>query len=341
MHDLAIIVVSTNEGRWLRPCLQTLFDRAGTLDLDVVVVDNDSRDGTRELVESEFPHARVVWSKNLGFSHANNRGLMTTNARYVLFLNPDTEVVDGTFEELIATLDRRPSVGLAGVRQVTADGDLFPTIRRFPNAVRAFAEALGSERFPIRGTWLGERELDMALYEREVECDWTSGSFMLVRREALESGGFLDERFFIYSEETDLCYRIKLSGWEVRHLPLMTIVHHADKAGISAKMEAQNAYTRLQFANKHFSPVHRAAYMSGILLRYVLRAGLPGGDKDRSLARRAASRRALRVLLGREEPPFGASPPRAVATRAAGTSAVGDQTACEQIAARVRPARDG
>jgi N-acetylglucosaminyl-diphospho-decaprenol L-rhamnosyltransferase len=322
MHDLAVIIVSTNEARWLRRCLTTVFERTGAIEIDVVVVDNDSTDGTRALVEADFPDARVVWSKNLGFSHANNRGLMTTNARYILFLNPDTEVVEGTFEGLVQAMDARPTVGLAGVRQMTADGELFPTIRRFPNAIRAFAEALASERFPVRAAWLGERELEMALYECEVECDWTSGSFMVVRREAIESAGFLDERFFIYSEETDLCYRIKLAGWDIRHLPVMTIVHHADKAGISPKMEAQNAYTRLQYARKHFSRAHRALYMLGILVRYVLRAALGGVDNDQSSARRAASRRALRVLLGREPPPFGAPPRHAVAARVAGTSAV-------------------
>ena len=247
---------------------------------------------------------------------------MTTDARYILFLNPDTEILDGTFQELVQALDERPGVGLAGVRQVTADGELFPTIRRFPNALRAFAEALGSERLPLHGKWLGERELDLALYEREVECDWTSGSFMIARREALESGGLLDERFFIYSEETDLCYRIKQAGWEIRHLPGMTIVHHADKAGINPKMEAQNAYTRLQYARKHLSPAHRVLYMGGILFRYVLRAAIRGRDKEASAARRSASRRALRVLTGREEPPFGQPPYQAVSSRDAGTSAV-------------------
>ena len=323
MHDLAVIIVSTNEGRWLRRCLATVFERAGVIDFDVVVVDNDSTDETRELVSGEFPSARVVWSRNLGFSHANNRGVMTTNARYVLFLNPDTEVVEGTFEELVRALDERPAVGLAGVRQVTADGELFPTIRRFPNALRAYAEALGSERFPFRAAWLGERELDLELYEQEVPCDWTSGSFMIARREALESGGFLDERFFIYSEETDLCYRIKLAGWEIRHLPLMTIIHHADKAGINPKMEAQNAFTRLQYARKHFSPAHRVLYMGGVALRYVLRATISGRDPETSAARRRASLRALRVLTGREQPPFGTPPHEAVSPREAGTSSVG------------------
>ena len=103
----------------------------------------------------------------------------------MLFLNPDTEIVDGTFGELIATLDARPEVGLAGVRQLTADGELWPTIRRFPTVPRTLGQALGSEQWPVRPAWAGERVLDMDVYERDVDCDWTSGSYMLARREAL------------------------------------------------------------------------------------------------------------------------------------------------------------
>jgi GT2 family glycosyltransferase len=110
-----------------------VFAQAGGADLDVVVMDNASTDGTRELVESKFPAARVVDSVNHGFAHANNQGAITCDARYVLFLNPDTEIVDGTFGEVVELLDARPEVGLAGVRQITGDGELSPTMRRLPS----------------------------------------------------------------------------------------------------------------------------------------------------------------------------------------------------------------
>ena len=309
MHDLAIIIVSTNEGSWLRPCLASVFAHSGDATLDVVVVDNESTDETADVVAA-FPGARLVPSQNRGFSHANNRGLMTCDARYVLFLNPDTEVLEGTFADVVRLLDERPSVGLVGVRQVTADGELFPTIRRSPNALRALGEALGSEKLAFGRRWLGERELDLAQYDREVQCDWTSGSFMLARREAVESAGFLDERFFIYAEETDLCLRIRRAGWEVWHLPQLTILHHADKVGASSKMEAQGAFARRQYARKNFSPLHRYVYLSAVAIRHSLRAVLV-----RDPARRAAARRALATLLGVAEPPFGSPPPAAVARR--------------------------
>lgn len=311
-HDLAIVVVSTNEANWLEPCLRTVFASAGEAKLDVVVVDNESTDGTRELVESKFPAARLVNSQNHGFSHANNRGAATCDARYILFLNPDTEIVAGNFGDLVATMDRRPELGLIGVRQLTGDGTLWPTIRYFPSIRRAIGEALASERWPRRGRWAGERELDLDLYEHEVPCDWTSGSFMLARQEALMSSGLLDERFFIYSEETDLCLRVKRAGWEIRHLPTMTIVHHAGKGGVRPKMSAQGAYARRQYAGKHFAQPARSAYLGAVLAGHAMRAVVPG-RREEAKARRAAERIAMKTLIGRAEPPFGSPPPTALA----------------------------
>jgi N-acetylglucosaminyl-diphospho-decaprenol L-rhamnosyltransferase len=309
--DLTIIIVSTNEANWLETCLGTVFAHAGEAELDVVVVDNESTDGTRELVESRFPKARVVPSENRGFAHANNRGAMSGMAPYVLFLNPDTEIVDGTFGELLATMDACPDTGLAGVRQVTADGTLWPTIRYFPSVGRALGEALASERWPLRPRWAGEREMDLSLYDQELECDWTSGSFMLARRDALLSAGLLDERFFIYSEEPDLCLRMKRDGWNVRHLPSMTIVHHAGKAGVRPRMVAQDAFTRRQYAQKHFAPPRRAAYLAMVGFGQALRAASPTRG-EAAAQRREAARLALRTLSGSADPPFGPPPSTAI-----------------------------
>jgi N-acetylglucosaminyl-diphospho-decaprenol L-rhamnosyltransferase len=302
MHDLAIIVVSTNEAHWLRPCLSTVFDHLGDITADVVVVDNDSRDGTADVVAAEFPDARVVWSANHGFCHANNRAIMTCDARYVLLLNPDTETVAGSLAELVRMMDARPTVGLAGVRQVTGEGELVHTIRLFPNALNALGDALSAERLARRPRWLGERVTDSAAYERESACDWTTGAFMLVRREAIESAGLLDERFFMYSDEADFCRRIKTAGWEVRHLPAMTIVHHAFKDGVKPTADILSAHSRMKYARKHFSPGHRAAFGAAVMLRHALRSVYAGGGETGRL-KRDANRRAIATLLGRAPVP--------------------------------------
>ena len=312
MVDLAVIVVSTNEAHWLQPCLGSVLGHQGSCSLEIVVADNESTDGTADVVAGFSPSARVVRCANRGFAHANNRALFTTSSRYVLFLNPDTEVAEGTFGELVDVLDDRPDTGLAGVRQLTPDGTLYPTIRRFPSALRAFGQAVIPERLPGRPDVLGERVLDPAAYDEETLCDWTSGSFMLARREALESAGYMDERFFIYSEEPDLCLRMRNAGWSTRHLPQMTIVHHAGKGGTSPRMSAQDAYARRLYARKHFGPLQRAMYVSGLGLGYLVRAGAPGAGGN---GRRSANWAAFRALSGLAAPPFGDPPPRALALR--------------------------
>jgi GT2 family glycosyltransferase len=312
--DLAIVIVSTNEAHWLDACLTSVFAHAGSATLDVVVVDNESADGTRALVEERFPHARVVDSANRGFSHANNRALETVTARHALLLNPDTEVLDGTFGQLVAEMDRRPDVGVIGVRQLKSDGSLFETIRRFPSASRAWGEALGFERWRGRPSWLGEKELDLSRYDTEQECDWTVGAFLLARREALLSAGLLDERFFLFSDEPDLCLRIKRAGWRVVHLPSMTIVHHVGKAGIRPNLVAQDALTRRIYAEKHFASPQRELYLGAVMARHAIRATLPGAARE---PQRTAARAALQTLVGRARPPYGTPPRTAIDARPA------------------------
>ena len=239
------------------------------LDLDVVVVDNGS-DGSAEYVEERFAGVRAIHCANHGFAHANNRAALDADARYVLFLNPDTELIDGELAELVAHMDAHPELGLAGCRQLDSDGRLCPTARRFPSVGRALGEALGPERlsFARAARRIGARPLAL---RRGLPCDWTAGSFMLVRREALAAAGLLDERFFFYSEEVDLCLRVKRAGWEIHHLPQLTIVHYGGSTEASPRMEAQMAHARSQYAAKHFGPLRRRAFVAAIGLRHLLR----------------------------------------------------------------------
>jgi GT2 family glycosyltransferase len=308
--DLAVVIVSMNDAEWLPPCLASLEAHAGDLSLEVVVVENGEAGPTERLLREEFPAVRFLGSPNLGFAHGNNVGLRTCHARHVLFLNPDTELVDGSLADLVRALDRRPRTGAAGVRQLTGDGRLYPTIRRFPNALRSLANALGVERTRLPFGWAGERVLSPGAYSREGECDWTVGAFLLVRGEALESAGAMDERFFLYSEETDLCLRIKSAGWEVRHMPLLTIIHHAGKGGVDPALEAQNAYARMQHARKHFAPVHRELYRATVILGFAIR-WLRARRRGDATGRRACSMAIAAARISGTSP-FRPPPPVAI-----------------------------
>lgn len=303
MHDLSVIVVSHNSRRWLGPALTSVFEHTGPIDLDVILVDNGT-DGSAEYASEAFPGVRTISCANHGFGHANNRGLEMVDARYVLFLNPDTEILTGQLSHLVSALDRRPDVAVVGVRQVGPDDNLCPTIRRFPSSANTVAEAIGVERIPIARRILGERELDPRQYDLERPCDWTPGSFMLTRTEALASTGGFDERFFLFSEETDLCLRLRHKGWQVVHMPYLTIRHDEGAGQENPRLEAQGAYARVQFARKHFSRAGALRYRMALAFRYALRAGLYSTLRRRERGRREAVMAALSVVLT-ERPPFG------------------------------------
>ena len=303
MHDLSVIVVSHNSRRWLRPALSSVYEHAGQIDLDVILVDNGN-DGSAEYVTEIFPAVRTVSCTNHGFGHANNRGLEIADARYVLFLNPDTEILTGQLSELISALDRRPDVAIAGARQVGPDDRLCPTIRRFPSFTNTIAEAIGIERIPIARRVLGERELDPRQYDLERACDWTPGSFMLTRTEALARTGGFDERFFLFSEETDLCWRLRHDGWQVIHMPSITIRHDESEGQENSRLEAQGAYARVQFARKHFSRTGALRYRMALGFRYALRLGFYSTLRRRERGRREAVSAALATVVT-ERPPFG------------------------------------
>jgi N-acetylglucosaminyl-diphospho-decaprenol L-rhamnosyltransferase len=313
---VSVIVVSYNSADWLRRCLPSVIEHAGCVGLEIVVVDSGSTDDTAE-VASQATHTRLLRCENRGFAYANNRALLTVDSEWILFLNPDTEIVEGTLGDLVATMQRRPGVGVVGVRQETGERELYPTIRRFPTASRYVFEALGSERFPFRASCLGERELDVRVYQREVSCDWMTGSFLLARREALLGAGFFDERFFLYCEEADLCLRIRQAGWEIRHIPQMTIIHHANKAGWNARLRAQEAYARAQYVDKHLSGIRRVVARTALSFGYGVRALATSGTNGSS-DRHDAEKAAFRATLGLDPPPFLQPPGQALTADQAG-----------------------
>ena len=204
------------------------------------------------------------------------------------------------------------------MRQIDENGAMDPTMRRFPNATRSLFVSVGAERLPFRAGWLGERVLDLELYDHETLCDWTVGSFMLARRAAIDDIGVLDERFFLYCEETDFCFRMRQAGWEVVHLPQMTIFHHSSSTGSDETLSRQMAFARRQYMEKHFAPVHRVAGGLALGLGYAIRSIWPGRGQE-GHARRAGARSALATLVGLAPPPFG-SP----SSRHAGPAAAGD-----------------
>ena len=303
--DLSVIVVTHQGGELALKTLRSARERSGAIDVEWLAVDSGSTDGTPDLLERELPDIPLERRPNIGFAAANNLALARARGRYVLLLNPDMEVRSGTLAELVAAMDERPEVGVASVIQLWPEGGVQRTIRRFPSPARQIGEALSLQRVPALVRF-GEEETREEPYWHEVEADWLVGGFLLVRREALEAAGGMDERFFLFSEETDWCYRIRRAGWGIRHLPVMTVVHHT---GRSARPDlfAQNSHSKVLYARKHFRGGRSALFRAAIALRHALRLVLVAPValvRPAMRPRASAERRALMVVIGAAAPPF-------------------------------------
>jgi GT2 family glycosyltransferase len=304
--DLSVIVVTHNGREKALETLESALAAQGWLDAEWLVVDAGSDDGTPDAVASRFPDVKLFRRENRGFAASNNVALREARGRYVLLLNPDVEVRRGSLAELVAAMDARPEVGLASVIQSDADGRPLPSIRRFPSPARSFGEALFADKWPL-GRALQERVMDPARYTRAGAADWLVGAFLIARREAVQAVGPLDERFFLYSEECDWCYRFRQAGWRVEHLPTLTVVHHCGD-GSSGALMPQLTHSRILFAEKHYGRAKATGIRAAHALRHALRAALLAlpGLLSPAHRRRAHNELAgLKVALGLAAPPLG------------------------------------
>lgn len=253
MPQLTVIIVNWNVRELLRTCLCSMLselDASG----EVVVVDNASSDGSAEMLRADFPQVRLIANAdNVGFGAANNQALAMSEAAYVLFLNPDTDVRPGAIGRLLSFMEERPRVACAGPRLLNPDGSTQSSRRSFPGVATAFVESTILQR------WFGGLKALARFYrgdqpdDQPQPVDWLVGACLLMRRSALDEVGFFDERFFMYSEEMDLCYRLRQAGWEVWYVPAAEVVHH-EAASSSQDLFRRNVNfheSRYRFFRKH------------------------------------------------------------------------------------------
>ena len=230
MSEAAAVVVNFNARDHLVTCLPSL--RADGI-TSVVVVDNDSKDGSAEAVTAADPDALFVAAgANLGYGTAANLGVAKVDAPYVLILNPDVVVEPGTVNALIAALEADPRLAIVGPRIEEPDGSLYPSARKFPDLKVAAGHAFFGYVAP-RNRWTRAYKRLDANYADAGEVDWVSGSCFLARRTAYEAVGGFDEDFFMYAEDVDLCWRLWQAGWRVAYDPAGRVVH---KGGVSTDL---------------------------------------------------------------------------------------------------------
>jgi GT2 family glycosyltransferase len=273
---LDVVIVTYRCRELARACLASVLCQSTRRAISVVLIDNDSRDGTVELVRHDFPDVDVIASnENLGFARATNLGIRSGASEYVLALNPDTRLAEGTLDRMLDVLDERPEVGISGCRLVQDDGsDDHAAKRSFPTPLSALGHFTGLAR--LRAVPHALRAYT-APHVESGPVDAVNGAFMLMRRRALEQVGLFDEGYWMYMEDLDLCYRFAQAGWVTWYEPGATAVHiKGGTSGRSRSFRLNRAfhYGMFRFYRRHYARGHghalNALVYGGIATRFAL-----------------------------------------------------------------------
>jgi hypothetical protein len=277
--QLSIIIVSWNIRPLLRRAIRSI-QRTGKEgpDLEIIVVDNGSKDGTTEMIQAEFPRVHLIANDyNAGFTRGNNQGIQVSCGEFILLLNPDTEIKEGALQRMVAYLEDHPAVGLVGPQLLNPDRTIQSSRRRFPTIPILFLES----------TWLQALASRQALARYYVEdrsddkvqsVDWVTGAAMMTRRTITESVGSLDESFFMYSEELDWCRRIKEAGWDIIYLPEAKIIHYEGKSSEQV-IPARHIYfqsSKVHYAKKYHGSGVAGALRGWLMAQYLWQTAMEG-----------------------------------------------------------------
>ncbi len=275
--DVSFLIVSWNVRELLKRAVQAIFDDTRDLQIEIIVVDNASRDGTVEMLRENFsstalgtsPNVRVIANnENVGFTRGNNQALGLAQGRYLFLINPDTEIEHGATRAFMNFMNapENARVGIVGPQLYYADGSLQSSRRRFPKFSTALLESTKLEQWFPNNRQITEYRLQNTDDNAIQDVDWVVGAAMFVRRAVYEQIGGLDERFFMYSEEMDWCKRAKENGWRVVYFPHARVLHHEAKssAQVLAQRDIYFHSSKVRYFKKHHSN------LQGELLRYFL-----------------------------------------------------------------------
>jgi GT2 family glycosyltransferase len=242
--DLSISIINWNTRDLLASCLESVEQNHNGLNVEVIVVDNASTDGSQEMVQKQFPNVLLVQNQeNLGFARANNLAIEQSRGRYIMLLNSDTLLQPGSLHVMVSFMDSHPEVGIVGAELLNIDGSLQPSWSRFPTIL---SEVLGVN-FRSRKRYVSHNST------LAYQVDWVGGACLLIRHTAMNQVGLLDERYFMYSEELDWCYRAKQLGWLICYLPGAKVVHIGGQSSrlASQQMKVELYRSKLLFFCKH------------------------------------------------------------------------------------------
>ncbi|HPI67877.1 MAG TPA: glycosyltransferase [Bacteroidales bacterium] len=279
MKELSVVIVSYNVRYFLEQCLHSVYRATEKTDCEIIVVDNNSVDGSCSMITNKFPQVRLIMNKeNRGFAAANNQALQFASGRYIVLLNPDTIVHEDTFVNCIRFMDTHPDAGATGVRMINGKGKYLPESKRgLPSPRTAFFKTFGLASLFPRSGFFNNYYLGHLDSMKTAKVDVLTGAFMFLRREAVIRTGLLDESFFMYGEDIDYSYRITQAGFTIYYYPETSIIHYK---GESAKKE-NNMYqvahfyqAMIIFVKKYFSSGKTKFFILFLQLAIYFRASL-------------------------------------------------------------------
>lgn len=282
---LSVIIVNYNVVYFLEQCLKSTAaaqrhfeNEFGAESMDIWVVDNNSMDGSVEMVKNRFPEVKLMANKqNTGFSKANNQAITESTAEYALLLNPDTLVEEDTFTKCIRFMDAHPEAGGLGVKMIDGKGFFLPESKRgLPTPWVAFYKVFGFAKLFPHSRKFGKYHLTYLSKDEIHDVDILSGAFMMLRKAALDKAGLLDETFFMYGEDIDLSYRLQLAGYRNYYFPETQIIHYKGESTKKSSVNYVFVFYRAMiiFARKHFSGKNARVFSFFIHLAIYLRAAL-------------------------------------------------------------------
>lgn len=278
MTDLSISIVNYNNRECLAACLESIYSHTPDVRFEVIVVDNGSCDGSAEFVKQAFPSARIIENlENRGFAKANNQGIRASQGPYLLSLNNDTVIKNGTLSGLVRFMQEHPDVGVCGPKVLNQDGTFQRQCRRsFPTISSSLFYFLKLHRLFPANELFGRYLMTHWDCDKAGEVDSVSGCCLMVRREVIEKVGILDETFIMYGDDLDWCYRIKQAGWKVCYVPHVEIVHLGGQSSrrLSSKCivlfyRAMGIFYRKHYAQQHTFVANSIVY-AGIWLKAMV-----------------------------------------------------------------------
>lgn len=264
---VTVVVVSFNTRELTRRCLHSIHAERGSLEVEVVVVDNASEDGSAAMVRQEFPQAILIANpENRGFAAASNQGFAASSGRRLLLLNPDAELLPASLRAMIDFAAAHPTAGVIGPRVLLPTGAQQSTTFRYPRLSDLLINLFVPNRWVRKSRLLGRSRYVGLDSERIQEVEVIAGCCMLVPREILEAVGGMDERFFMYGEEVEWCHRIRAAGWDVLYFPGASVLHHAGQSSRQRPDAMAVAMTRSQLRLIAILRGRPAAYFANVLM---------------------------------------------------------------------------